>query len=160
MSRIFYLALFAVSMAILVSAMPEPEKRDVEERQLDSILSQATGGVVSVFSQATGGAASVFSDATSLGAGVFTTVVSAAQGAATVVTSAGGQAITIVTSGAGRATSFAGAEYSAVVTSFAGSEYTALVRQNSAKASFDSVPMAAAFITMVFGAVVGALLTL
>ncbi|KAF9255825.1 hypothetical protein L218DRAFT_991695 [Marasmius fiardii PR-910] len=161
MSRIFYFALFAVSMVIFVSAMPaEPEQRDLEERQLDSIFGEVTRGAGSVFNQVTSGARSIFNDATSVGAGVITQVVSGAQGVATVVTRAGGQAITVVTAAPGQVTSFAGEEYKAVATTFAGQQYTALVKQNSARASFDGIPMAAGSLTILFGAVIGAVLTL
>ncbi|KAK7037663.1 hypothetical protein VNI00_010886 [Paramarasmius palmivorus] len=178
MFRCLYIALLAVPIAF---AGAEPVN---DRRQLDSMVSQVTGGAASVFSQATEGAASMFSEGTQGAASLFSEATQdagsaftqgtaaagslfsegtdAVAGVVTTVVSAGASIFTVVTSNGGEAITLAGSVATgagAAITSFAGHQYTALVNAGT-KVPLNGAPIAASLITMVGGVVVGAALVL
>ncbi|THU89918.1 hypothetical protein K435DRAFT_802375 [Dendrothele bispora CBS 962.96] len=156
--RVFAALAICTMFAAFTNAAPQPA--ELEERQLDSIFSDATAGAASVFSQVTDGAVSVFGDATSIAPGVFETVTSFGGSVFTVVTSQGGDVITLATSGAGVVTSFAGQKWTAATSAVDAAVTSGDNNGVAGLKAFGVMPGVASVMTVLCSAVFGAIWTL
>ncbi|KAF8168219.1 hypothetical protein B0H34DRAFT_684686 [Crassisporium funariophilum] len=164
--KVFITAFSALLIAVAVTAAPQPTPVvELEERQIDGIISAITGAGGSVATQITSlggvvgsGALSVGNDITSLGGNLFGSVTSIGGVAYTVISSKGGDAITLAASGAGVVTTKFGSVYT-VATGAVGS---AVASNNAAVLPYSSMqtPLLVGIVTVMLSTLLGAVITL